>query len=302
LKKYKVIFAGTPLFACPALESLIKDDRFEIQAIITQENKPVGRKQIITTPPVKSIGDKNGILVLQPRKISNIYEDLKALSPEFLVVIAYGQILPKKILDIAKWNINLHASLLPKYRGASPIQSALLQGETETGVSVMNIEEKMDAGAVYKTHILSIHPKDTSEILFHKLAEIGKNLPNDLVDISSGIEAEIQNESEASYCKKISKADAEIHPNLETADEIYNRLRAFTPWPGIFFMNEGKRIKIISGEIMKYNSDIQEPENTLSSLGIKARLGYFLPERIIPEGKKETDFRSWVKNLSSKRV
>lgn len=296
MKKYKVIFAGTPLFACPALEALIQDDRFELISVISQKDKPIGRKQITTPPPVKILAKENKIPVLQPEKISDIYDELKSMAPDFLVVIAYGQILPKKILDIAKWNINLHASLLPKYRGASPIQSALLNGDPQTGLSVMNIEEKMDAGAAYKTHLLPIDQDDTSETLFNKLADLGKQLPSDLAEITNGLEAQVQNEAEATYCKKISKADAEIHPSSETAEEIYNKLRAFTPWPGIFFMHEGKRVKILRGKPIEYDLGIVS-DKQISSLGIKTQSGYFLPERVVQEGKKEVDFKSWAREI-----
>ena len=289
MTQFSVVFAGTPDFSCPALESLIQDARFDVKLVVSQPDRPVGRKQEIAPTPVKQITQKHGIPVLQPEKIQEIQTELEAIKPDFFVVIAYGQMLPKSVLDIAKWNINLHGSILPKYRGASPIQSALLYGEKVTGVSVMNIEQRMDAGAVYKTHEIQIKPEDTAETLFQKIADLGQLLPNDLDAIAHGLQAQTQDESQATYCKKIQKEDGEIHWKEESAQEILNKLRAFTPWPGVFFFWKNKRIKILSGKVLQDGKD-----EFSSSYGFKTNDGYFLPKHVVPEGKKEMGFREWI--------
>lgn len=292
MNKYSVVFAGTPDFACPALQALLNDERFEVKAVVSQPDRPVGRKQEILATPVKALAQPFGVKIFQPEKIQEIQQELENLKPDFFVVIAYGQILPSSILAIAKWNINLHGSILPKYRGASPIQSALLAGETETGVSVMNIEKKMDAGAVYKVHSIAIEKQDTAESLFQKIADLGKFLPDDLVEIATGLFAQIQDETRATYCKKIQKEDGEIIWETETAEHVFNKMRAFTPWPGVFFFFQGKRIKILSGEVLEFGKGDFSAE-----FGFKTKEKYFLPTRILPEGKKEVEFRVWMRNV-----
>ncbi len=283
--KYTVIFAGTPDFSCPALESLIQDDRFNVKAVISQKDKPIGRKQIVMPTPVKRFALKYGIPIFQPEKLNEIKEKIGEIKPDFFVVIAYGQIIPEAILKIAKWNINLHGSILPKYRGASPIQSALLNGDKETGLSVMNIEKKMDAGAVYRTYKIHILPEDNSETVFNKLMDLSKYLPEDLNEIANGLEPIPQDESIATYCKKIEKKDGEIDFENEIAEEIFNKMKAFTPWPGVFFIHNGKRVKILSGLIDK-------------DKGIKTKKDFFLPLKVLPEGKKEQSYEEWVRNNS----
>ena len=296
MKTYNIIFAGTPDFSCPTLQALIEDKRFHVKLVITQQDKPQGRKQILTEPPVKTLAKKYNIETVQPLKLQEIEEKIQSISPDFFIVIAYGKIIPESMLRIAKWNINLHASLLPKYRGASPIQACLLQGDTETGISIMNIEKTMDTGAVYKTHILNIEIQDTAETLLKKLSNIGKKLPEDLIEIYNGLTPTSQNNDLASYCTKITKADAEIFPIKESSEEILNKLRAFTPWPGIFFIYKEKRVKILSGNIPTYEIPPFQ-NNPFSSFGIKTSNGFFLPDRILVEGKKENSFTNWAQNI-----
>jgi methionyl-tRNA formyltransferase len=296
MKKYSLVFAGTPDFACPALKALIQDERFDVKAVISQSDKPVGRKQILQPTPVKKVALENNILLFQPQKIQEIEKEIKALKPDFFIVIAYGQIFPKSILQIAKWNINFHASVLPKYRGASPIQEALKNGDAQTGITIMNIEEKMDSGGVYKIHSLPILQKDNAQTLYNKIANLGKLLPDDLIEIANGLKLTPQNEANASYCKKITKQDGEIHWDKQIAKEIFNKMRAFTPWPGIFFIHKGKRVKIISGLVVKEHC----PEFKIGDFdlekGVKTKKGFFLPLRVLPEGKKEQSYKEWRKN------
>lgn len=247
----KVVFFGTPDFAVPFLTGLIYAPDIDIEAVVTQPDKPVGRKQELTPPPVKEAAIKYGLPVLQPEKIKNndeFIDLIKGLEPDYLVVIAYGMILPTELLDVpTRASVNVHASLLPKYRGASPIQTALLNGDKETGLTFMKMDEGLDTGGMYVLKKIPIGLDETADSLSKKLADIGAiMLPSTLDDINDEVLTPLeQNEENASYCTKISKKDAEIDPVKEDADEIFNKMRAFTPWPGIFMMFKEKRLKIL---------------------------------------------------------
>lgn len=253
----KVVFFGTPQFAVPFLNHLETDNRIEVEAVVTQPDKPVGRKKEITQTPVKKFALKMGIPVLQPKKIKNnpkFVELLKGLDLDFIVIVAYGAILPREILDIPKYDcINVHTSLLPKYRGASPIQSALLNGDKETGISFMSLDEKLDTGDIYLLKKVDIDEKDTQESLFERLSDIGATLlPSVLRDIENEVLTPLpQDKSLATHCTKISKEDAQIDPSKDTAEEINNKLRAFTPWPGIYMIFNNKRLKLLKLKVHK---------------------------------------------------
>jgi methionyl-tRNA formyltransferase len=172
----KYIFLGTPEFAAIILEKLIENE-FKPQIIICNPDKPIGRKKIITSPPVKIIAKKNGLIVLQPKHFDEIYDYILKLKPDLMIVAAYAKIIPKKILEIPKMGtIGVHPSLLPKYRGSSPIQSAILNDEKETGVTLFMLDEKMDHGKIIAEAKLSISEKDTNKLLVQKLANLGGEL------------------------------------------------------------------------------------------------------------------------------
>lgn len=249
--KTTIIFLGTPSFSCPFLEQLAQDERFSILATITQEDKPQGRKKVLTPPPVKTTAEKYNIEVFQPERInkdSQLIEKLQQMQPDFLLVIAFGQLLNSKVLAIPQIKpINIHGSILPKYRGASPIEQALLNGDTETGLSIMEMALEMDAGPVYTIIRSPIGNNDTDESLRIKLSQMGaQELPEILLSIKSGqLQPQAQNEKEATFCTKITREEGEIKPKTQTAQEIYNRWRAFFPWPGIYMNLHGKQIKIL---------------------------------------------------------
>ena len=193
----------------------------------------------------------------------------------------------------------MHGSLLPQYRGASPVQEALLKGDLVTGISIMNIAEKMDSGAVYKMRPLRVESIDTAKTLLQKLSELSVFLSQDLLEIAQGLKPCSQNKKQVSYCQKIQKKDAEIKFSQNSAQEIYNKMRAFDPWPGIFFQYQGKRIKILSGKIIKNFADGDNQQFNLE-FGIKTIKDYFLPIKIIPEGKKEQTYLEWFRNNCQK--
>jgi len=301
-KPLKIIFMGTPDFAMPSLQALIDDKDFEVVAVITQEDKKVGRKQELTAPPIKQLAQKNNLPVFQPQKIKN-NEDfqklLKNLESDILVVVAYGQIIPKEILEIPKFGaVNVHPSLLPLYRGASPIEAALLHGDQETGVTIMKLISKMDAGPILNVTRLKILENDNAESLYTKLFLLGgKILPHVLRDLAnSEITPLPQNESKASYCHKIQKEDGQINLPTLTAQEIMNRWRAYTPWPSIFLIVEGKRLKLIEMEI---DEKLQlEPgivkELSKNNIAIGTKQGAIIPKKLQLEGKKTMGIQEFL--------
>jgi len=293
-KKIKIVFMGTPDFALPSLQTLIDDDEFDVVAVVTQEDKKIGRKQEIMAPPVKQLAQKHNITVFQPGKIkgNKLFTDLiKNLKPDLFVVVAYGKILQKEFLDIPKYGaVNVHASLLPKYRGASPIEAALLQGDKETGITMMKMAEELDAGDILNVAKLTIEPQDDAETLTVKLSLLGgKILPYVLKDLVEGAISPIpQDSSKATFCHKIHKEDGLVDINSMNAREIFNRLRAYTPWPSVFVMVEGKRLKLVEMDVDE-NLKLapgELKELTKTSIAVGTKKGAIIPRKIQLEGKK----------------
>lgn len=248
----KIVFMGTPDYAVKTLEKLI-DKGHEIAAVFAQPDKPVGRKHILTAPPVKETALKYGIEVFQPNTLRDgeAAEILRKISPDVIVVVAYGKILPKEILSIAKYGcVNGHASLLPKYRGASPIQWCIVCGETETGVTTMLMDEGMDTGDILKTVTVKIGDNETAEELFERLSDISADLMVSTLDeLEKGeISPLKQDESKATYAPIIKKEMAFMDFS-KTAKEVFNAVRGYYSWPCAFFLLNGKRVKVIKAEI-----------------------------------------------------
>ncbi len=236
---YKIVYMGTPHYAKEILETLVTAEDMEVLLVLTQPDRPVGRKKVLTPPPVKVLAAEHGIAVLQPNRLSDegIFEAIEKVKPDFIIVAAFGQILPKNILDIAPC-INLHASLLPQYRGASPVQQSLLNGDEKTGVTSMLMEEGLDTGDILET-IEFVIPKDMRlYALMQQLTEDACELTLSTVRNFKNITPQKQNEAQATLCKKIKKSDGQI--DFEDAQIIYNKYRAFEGWPGIFHKNGTK--------------------------------------------------------------
>lgn len=235
-KNMKIVFMGTPHYATKILEALYNDTEMEVVLLVTQQDKPVGRKQVLTPPDTKAwvIEQALHVEIYQPKTLRSLeaYEKVASYHPDFIVVAAYGQILPKEILSIAPC-INLHASLLPKYRGASPIQSTLLANEHFIGVTSMLMEEGLDTGAMLGFSYLPTQD-DNAEILFEKLAHIAANLTLKTLKNFKEIAPLKQIDANASHCKKIRKENGLVFFSKESAQEIYTKWKAFYPWPGIF--------------------------------------------------------------------
>lgn len=243
----RIVFMGTPDFAVPCLNKLYESDN-EIAGVFTQPDKPVGRKQILTPPPVKAYAVECGINVYQPSSLKNsdAADIIKSLKPDIIVVVAYGKILPKEILSIAKFGcINVHASLLPKYRGAAPIQWAVLNGDKETGVCVMQMDEGLDTGDVILIKKTEIGVNETSEELFERLSVLGSAaLIEALALIESGKTApQKQPAGDFGYAKMITRELCPIDWS-KSAAEVHNKVRGLQTWPVAITSYKGKNIKI----------------------------------------------------------
>ena len=298
----KIVFAGTWDFSAKYLEEIIQDWRFSVSAIISQEDKKIWRKQILTETETKKIWKKYWIPVFQPEKKSEITEILKNEKPDFFVVVAYWKILPKESLEIAKFNINAHWSILPKYRGASPIQSAILNWDSETWISTMNLEEKMDAWAVWNIHKCKIEKFDTTEKIFEKMKWFAKNFCDDLGKIFKWeLKPQKQDENLATYCKKISKEDWKINFEKESSKEILQKLNAFTPWPWVFCYFWEKKLKILKANFDEKceKNHIQKPWKVIA-IDKKIFINILEILEVQLEWKKAqkiSDFINWNQNF-----
>ena len=234
----RIIFMGTAELSCASLEKLAADKNFSVLAVVTQPDKPKGRELRLTPSPVKVLAEKLNLPVLQPLKARDekFIGELRELKPDLMVVVAYGQILPQSILDLPVHGcLNVHTSLLPKYRGAAPIQWAIADGEPETGVTIMQMDAGLDTGAILSTRRTPILPTDDSQILHDRLAQLGAELLAATIPdyVAGKILPQPQPADGSTYAAKIKKEDGRIDWK-RPAVQIRNRLRAFTPWPGAF--------------------------------------------------------------------
>jgi methionyl-tRNA formyltransferase len=257
--KLKIVFAGTPEFAVPTLKALIGDADFDVVAVITQEDKPVGRKQIMTPPPVKVVAEENKIKIFQPAKIKFIQDEIAALKPDFLIVVAYGKLLPQAVLDIPKYGcVNIHASLLPRFRGAAVIQAPILAGDGQTGVTIMKMDAGLDTGPIIAQMKVNILPNETAETLHDELAKLGAMmLPETLKSFAAGkMELKKQDENFVTYARELKKEDGKIDWN-KSAVEIERMVRAYYPWPGthaqLKIKNEKLKIIAVENSVLPIN-------------------------------------------------
>jgi len=254
--KYKIVFMGTPKFSLPSLQALINDPNLEVNLVITQSDKPTGRNKILKSSPIKELALANNIEVITPDKIkgnAEIKEKIIKANPDVIVVVAYGKILPQEILDIPKMGVvNIHASLLPKYRGASPVVGSILAGDKQTGVTLIKLDAQMDTGPIIaKSQPVLISQNDTTTTLSNKLSKVGVDL---LIDnlakyIEGQIKPQPQNNTQATYVKLIKKSDGQINWN-ESAEIIARKIKAYIPWPSAFTKYQDKLLKIISAAII----------------------------------------------------
>ncbi|MCR5337392.1 MAG: methionyl-tRNA formyltransferase [Lachnospiraceae bacterium] len=289
----RIVFMGTPDFAVSSLKALYEAG-YEIAAVVTQPDKPKGRKKELTPPPVKEYALSVSLPVLQPEKLKNGEWDdkLSALGADLFVVAAFGQILPQNILDMPKYGcINLHASLLPEYRGAAPIQQAILDGKKETGVTIQQMTLALDSGDIISRKVVPIDDEDTGGSLFDKLAEEGARLLLETIPrIESGdIDPEPQDESVSSYVKMLKKEDGRLDFSLPAA-VLHNRVRGLSPWPGAFTEIGGKKLRIWKTQVLDKDEDHEEAGKVLAAgkagIDIACGQGVLRILELQPEGKK----------------
>ncbi|MDO4882601.1 MAG: methionyl-tRNA formyltransferase [Oscillospiraceae bacterium] len=262
----RIVYMGTPDFAVPALEKLAQSPDYTVAAVFTQPDKPKGRKMVMTPPDVKVCAEKLGIPVFQPSSMRSeeAYNSLKELNPDVIVVAAYGQILPKAVLDLPKFGcVNIHGSLLPKYRGAAPIQQSVLDGEKVTGVTTMLMDVGLDTGDILLKAETEIGENETAGELFDRLAVLGGELIVETLDkLEKGeIIPQKQDESLATHTSKITKDLCPIDFN-KTAYEVHNKVRGLNPWPVAVTEISGKTVKVYSSRV----SDLTGEPGTILSL------------------------------------
>ncbi len=292
----KVVFMGSPPFALPALQSLMSN-KYDISMVYTQPDKRTGRGQQIMPCPVKQYAEANGLNVVQPETLKDpeVVEQLSGIQPDIIVVVAYGQILPDTVLRIPKYKcINIHPSLLPQYRGPSPIAAAILNGDTEAGVTIMLIEKKVDSGAILNQRRIAIADEDDAGSLSDKLARLGARLLiQTLPDWVAGkIQPAAQDESLAGYTRMETKEDGRLDLNL-SALQLWRKVRAYHPWPGCYVHWKEGKLKIIKTIPVNDNSQkdigqvIALPRMQAARVAVQTGDGLLGLITVQPEGKRE---------------
>ncbi len=298
-----IVFFGTPQFAVPSLKALI-NEKEDIAFVVTQPDRIKGRGHTLSAPPVKEVALSLGLKVLQPESIRDetFYMTLKDLAPEFIIVVAYGKILPEKILALPKFGcINVHASLLPKFRGAAPIQWALIKGEKITGVTTMLMDKGLDTGDILLKAELDISDDDTSETLSIRLSELGAEL---LIKTIKGIrDGKIKPEpqkGEVSYAPPLKKDDGRINWE-KSAEELFNFIRGMNPWPSAYSYLNGERIKIIKArKPIEYDISLNGKAIGIivkasdGQLIVQTGSGLLAIEELQPEGKKTMSAKAFL--------
>lgn len=308
----RIVFFGTSEFAVPSLEALVRDGRFEIVAVVTRPDRPVGRHATITPPPVKVAAVKLGIPIFQPEKLKELPRD--ALAADLFVVISYGKILPQWLLDLPKHGcVNVHGSLLPRWRGASPIQAAIAAGDTESGVTIMKMDAELDHGPILAMKSEPIRTDDTGGSLHNRLAILGAEmLPETLAKyLDETITPQEQHHAHATTCRILTRDDGKIDWT-KSAEEIERLVRAYNPWPGTWTIHEEKRLKVLSVHFV--GAGLPRPGR-----GDRASTGTFAVDgsqltvtcgddnvleltSVQPEGGKRMSGEEFVRGLNNHRV
>ncbi|PEJ60267.1 methionyl-tRNA formyltransferase [Bacillus sp. AFS002410] len=302
----KIVFMGTPDFSVPVLRRLIEDG-YDVIGVVTQPDRPVGRKRVLTPPPVKVEALKHNIPVLQPEKIRLPEETEKvlALNPDLIVTAAFGQILPNDILEAPQFGcINVHASLLPELRGGAPIHYSIIQGKSETGVTIMYMVEKLDAGDMLSRVVVPIEESDHVGTLHDKLSIAGANLLSETIPplLKGEITAKKQDDSNVSFARNI-KREEELINWSKTGEEIYNHIRGLHPWPVAYTTLNGEVLKVWWGEKATTNKTVT-PGEIIEVLndGILVSTGNTTAIKITdlqPAGKKRMEAKQYINGAGS---
>lgn len=290
----RIIFFGTSIFAVPIFEALAHDPRFKLVALVTQPDAPAGRHATVAIPPTKTLATSLGIPVLQwpSIKTTEAQTDLASYPADLAVVASFGQIIPQTILNLyPRGAINLHSSLLPAYRGASPIAGAIRDGCADTGVTLMKMDALMDHGDILTQWRIGINPSDTTPVLEKRLAHVAaSHIAESLIDyLENKILPIPQNHDEATFVKLLTREDGALDPTKQTAEHMERLIRAYTPWPGTFLRIDGSRLKIHAATVLKTPPQIFEigsriiHEHTPSVVGADG--AWLLLTEVQPEGK-----------------
>ena len=303
MNNIRVVFMGTPLFATNVLKELI--DNTNVVLVVSQKDSLVGRKKEITPSPVKKLAIENDIPVFTPDKIREDFEIIRKMKPDLIITCAYGQILPEELLNIPTIaSINVHASLLPKYRGGAPIQRSILNGDKETGITIMYMDKGMDSGDIISTKSLKIEEDDNLETLSNKLSELGsKLLIETLPSIVDGTNKRIkQNEEEVTFAPIISKEDEYIDFNNSTLN-VYNKIRALNPNPGAYFKINGEIIKVYESRIGDNKAMPCDISNIYKDgIGIGTKDGEIIITKVKPAGKKIMNTRDYLNGVNKEEL
>ncbi|MFA7681726.1 MAG: methionyl-tRNA formyltransferase [Candidatus Peribacteraceae bacterium] len=276
-----IIFCGTPTFAVPSLQALIDDDAFSVELVITQPDKPVGRKQVLTAPPVKAQAEQHGIPVVQPENTNDLENEIPAC--DFLVTVAYGQMIGPALLALPSIApVNVHPSLLPRWRGASPIQHAILKDDRETGVTIQQMVEELDAGPILAQEHTEIDPRETAESLHERLSVMSAELL--LKTLKHPLSPKEQDETGVTFCKKLTRKDSIVDPAQMTAEEIDRHVRALVPWPGVLCTMEGEELKLLETSLESQEDALLLPCKNASNLYVM---------QLQPPGKKPMTGTEW---------
>lgn len=296
----RVVFMGTPDFAALVLSGLI--DKYNVVGVVSQPDKIIGRSREKTFTPVKKLAIENNITVLQPEKVRSDYDDILALKPDIIITCAYGQIIPKALLDYPKYGcINVHASLLPKLRGGAPIHRSIIEGDKKTGITIMYMDKGMDTGDMISKMEVEISNLDTAATLHDKLMKASvKLLEKTLPSIVNGTnEREKQDDSKATYAYNVSREEEHINFNNNALD-IYNQIRGLNSWPGAYSNLEDKQVKIWSSTICekKFNSEPGTIEDIdKSGMLISTKDKSILITEIQMPGKKKTKVKDFINGI-----
>lgn len=303
MDRLRIVYMGTPKFSVKPLEELTKI--CDVCLVVTQPDKLVGRKQEIKFSEVKEYAINNGLEVFQPVKIKEDYKKIIDLNPDLIVTCAYGQIIPKELLECPKYRcINIHASLLPKYRGGAPIHHSIINGDEYTGVTIMYMEEKMDAGDILYQEKIKIEEDDNVGTMFEKLSVLGSNMIKDFIPrlINNDFTRIKQNEEEVTYAYNITKEDEKLELD-DTTRNIYNKIRGLNPFPVTYAWLDDKRIKIYNSRMGSSNKSgkIGEIINLYSDgIGVRTRDGEIILTEIQFEGRKRTLVKEYLNGIQNK--
>jgi len=297
----KIVFFGTPDFAKAMLAALVEGGH-EVVCAVSQPDKPVGRKRILTPPPVKVYAEEKGIPVLQPEKLRNNEEFEKAyraLAPDLAVVASYGKIVPAYVLDTPTYGaLNVHGSLLPAYRGAAPIQRAIMDGQSVTGITIMQMDEGLDTGDMLLKEEVTIEEDDTYETLHDKLAEIGGPLLLKAIAELSSLTPEKQDDSLSNYAKKIEEADC-LLDFTKSAKDVHNHVRGLSPAPTAYAFLNGKKVKFVKTALAEGSGQAGEVIRADKKLVIACGEGAVELLELVPEGKNKMGAADFVRGRNA---